>query len=246
MSNAYYKQNLLDTTDVEILKYLFKKADTTPSTISLAINKPRTTVSYRLKKLESRGFCIHKKAKNLSVWSLTKPGSEIILKRNQTSDEINITNGIENIEESVLNLAKEYHTHRIYMFEPSEQTKFFVEKSNEYKFQETNKLIKKHDLIVEVIIGEKTLSFANRLSSESRKSMFGRATIAYQLPDTILNLDQVIICFMEDTYFIDYNSEKIIHIENKEITQSFRRVFEHYKLSGKRIDFNHEIIQTNN
>lgn len=228
----------LDKIDTVVLRYLHKHQEQTPSQLAVALNLPRTTIAFRLQKLRERDFSEFEKIRNLTKWKLTTKGIQIFLKENKELEEVTLIKGMENIDGLIKSLADDYRLNRVYLFEPSVQTKYFVEKVNQEEFFQTNNLIKSHDIIVEAIIGEKTIEYAKFLNKEARKSMFGRPTIAYQLPDDVLNFKNIILCFDVDTYLIDYKGEKVVHIHNKEVTESYRSIFEHYKLHSKRVDLN--------
>lgn len=149
--------------------------------------------------------------------------------------------GAETFDETLLSIASEARPSRAYVFEPSEQTRLFVRHVDESSYARVADLIKKNDIIVEALFGEHSVEHARRLGKEVRQHMYGRPIIGYVLPDSILNFDQQIICFTEDTYFFNYRTLLMTHIANREITQSYRKVFEFYRTFAKPINFNEEI-----
>ena len=132
----------LDKIDVVVLRYLHKHREQTPSQLAVALNLPRTTIAFRLQKLQQRGFSEFEKIRNLTKWKLTSRGTQMFLKENRELEEVALTKGIENIDRLIKSLADDYRLNRVYLFEPSVQTKYFVEKVSQEEFSKTNQLMK--------------------------------------------------------------------------------------------------------
>ncbi len=228
----------LEDVDVLLMRYLSRYPHATPSAISRELSVPRTTVHFRLNKLAERELCELKKVRNLSTWVLTALGSSLLIKSKERLVEISIGEGIDAFEETMISLAAEPHPSRVYMFEPSEQTRLFTQHTNEKIYSRVSDLIKKHDIIVEALIGERTLEYVREMGEEVRVHMHGRPTIAYEIPDNVLNFEQVIICFSEDVYFFNYKTLRLTHISSKEIANNYRLIFKFYKTFGKKVNFN--------
>lgn len=237
-SSKLQREYGLEDVDVLLIRYLSKHPHTTPSAMSRELPVPRTTVHFRLRKLAERRLCEVKKMQNLSTWSLTHSGVGLLVKSKEELAEMTLAEGADVFDETLLTLASQPHPCRVYMFEPSEQTRLFVQSTDEKSYASVSDLIKKHDIIVEALIGERTLEYASQMGKEVRSHMHGRPTIAYQLPDEILNFEQVVICFSEDVYFLNYKTLRLTHIHSVEVTNTYRTIFEFYKSFGTKVDFN--------
>lgn len=240
-STKLEREYSLERVDMHILRYLREHPLTTPSTLSRNLEVSRTSIHFRLSKLEKRGWCEKKKVRNLSKWSLTKNCIEIFLQKKAKVSKMSFAKGIKGFEEAYISLAGEAHQNRIYIFEPSEQTKLFIKKVNEAAYAQVSNLIRKNDIIVEVLFGERSVEHIHTMNQVVRKHMYGRPIIAYRLPDTILNFDQVIICFKRDVYFFNYSTLMMTHIHSEEVTANYRMIFEFYRSLAKKIDLNKEL-----
>lgn len=240
-SSRLYREYGLEGSDVSILRHLAKNPASTPSSLARSLSLPRTSIAFRLQNLAQRKLCEKKKERNLSLWSLTSVGVRLLAKSKTQTSTMSFAEGAETFDETLLSLASEAYPSRVYIFEPSEQTRLFVKHVDESSYARVADLVKKNDIIVEALFGERSVEYARQLGAEVRQHMYGRPIVGHVLSDHILAFDQWIICFSEDIYFFNYRTLLMTHIANKEITQSYRKIFEFYRTFAKPINFNEEI-----
>ncbi|MDB4992490.1 MAG: hypothetical protein JWL75_735 [Parcubacteria group bacterium] len=240
-SSRLYREHGLQKSDIVILRELAQQPASTPSFLGQAIHLPRTSIAFRLEKLAERQLCEKKKIRNLSTWSLTPAGIRLLAKSNTEIGTMTLVEGARSFNETLLSLASEVLPARVYVFEPSEQTRLFVKHVDENSYARVSDLIKENDIIVEALFGERSVEYARQLGEGLRRHMYGRPTIGHVLPDNILNFDQLIICFSSDVYLFNYKTLLMTHIKSKEVTQNYRTIFEFYRSFAKSINFNEAI-----
>ncbi len=220
--------------DYKLLETLEKKGMLTSSQIALLVPVSRTTISFRLNKLCERGFCAKFKKKNLAFWILNNE----IFTHNINGETSTHYRGVYELHRVMNMLATCSIQGRVYIFEPRQQTEWFIKNIHKDLYAEVCKNIQKNSIIVEALVSADIKNLLPRLDLKTRGAMFGRMTIAYELEDTILNLDRNIIIINDDVYLFDWKTITLTVVKSNIVANTYRTFFEFYKSFGKKTDFN--------
>ncbi len=225
----------LSQIDSKLLETLAQKGMLTSSQLSLIVRVPRTTISFRLQKLCSRGFCAKIKKQNLAFWIL----NDKVFEGGTHADEgTMVYQGVQELHRVMNTLASQPIHGRVYIFEPRQQTEWFIKNIHKDLYAEVSKNIRKNSVIVEALVSVGIKNLLPTIDPKTRSAMFGRMTIAYAVEDTILNLNKNIIIINDEVYIFDWKTITLNVIKNLSVAETYRSFFESYKSFGKKIDFN--------
>lgn len=242
-----YKKLKINEKDFKILSLLLKYENSTkllfPTLIASEINIPRTTVEFRLKELKSRGFCESKKEGRERIWNITNSAKQILLQEQAEASKIENIFGIENIYTLLENALNKKGVGRIYAIEPSSQVENYHYKNLTTKLAQIKllQLFKDNEHISETVTGEKVVSIIHKLPTKVLKEMHGRVTIINVVPDKYISFREYIICYLDKTFFIDFQNDKCIIVTDKSFTESIISIIKNLQIFGKRINLNEEI-----
>lgn len=234
MDKEERKKYNLTQNDSKLLETLAKKGMLTSSQLALLVPIPRTTISFRLHKLRERGFCTILKKKNLVFWILSK---EVFTDNNNEGISTRYR-GIYELHRIMNILATRPIQGRVHIFEPRQQTEWFIKNIHKDLYVEVNKNIKKNGIIVEALVSPGIKNLLPKLDSKTRGVMFGRMTIAYEVEDTILNLGENIIIINDEVYLFDWKTITLTVVKSRAVAGTYRTFFEFYKSFGKKTNFN--------
>src|SRR3989344_6850302 len=221
--------------DTQLLETLSGVGMLTASKLATLLPVPRTTISFRLHKLRKRGFCSRIKKKNLALWLLNE---EVFTEPASLHEETARYRGVYELHRVLNNLAGRPIYGRVCVFEPRQQTEWFIRNVHKDLYEEINKNIQKNSIIVEALFGTGVRNLLPGLDTTTRDAMFGRMTIAYELDDAILNLKHEIIIVNDGVYFLDWEAISLTVIGSAVVANTYRTFFEFYKSLGKKIDLN--------
>ena len=220
---------------------LVKKSKILPLANSLCL--PRTSVAFRLKKMEKRGFMERKKIKGHFEWQLTAYAKNIFLE-NKGKEELRMVsyNNKKDIESIFLSILKDKSKERLYFIEPYTQTKEFVEKIESRTMKNIAKVFQKEKNISEGVSSEKNIELIKKYDKRVLESMLGRATIIYVIPDKYISFDEMIFVYKNSVYTFDFKKWQALKIENKSFAKVMSSMIAALQNFGSKIDLN-ELIR---
>lgn len=111
---------------------------------------------------------------------------------------------------------------------------------NKYFFDFHDKL-RKNEIILEGIAGEKILEIFKKLSKKELESHLNRLLVSYLIPDEYIDFGMDIISFKKVVYLIDINEAKTIVIKNEIIAKIFKNLIQFMGERARKIDINQYI-----
>ena len=97
---------------------------------------------------------------------------------------------------------------------------------------------RQYKIIIEGVIGEKSLSYFKDLSPELLKIYENRLVIGYVAPDSLVDFDLDILIFKKMVVMINFEKKLVLRIKNEAIYSVVLNLFEALKMVSKKIDLN--------
>lgn len=250
----------LTAKEIKVFIALLKMGHVTVSALSRAVGLPRTTLYLLLESLEKREF-IHKiRVHNHNEWEAIDPKALYRRTRDNTDDlkdslpelekiygssvgqskpsEIIYYRSREGIKKAYEAIFKLNASERAYIIEGSRSTEAKVKVLRKGYILEWQNAFKKRGIILEAIIGERSLKVLDTVDKEVLQSHIGRMVIASILPDVLMNFDADIISFKDTVVIIIVSKDIAVFIHNHEIAEAFKSLFLIAEQVGKKIDLN--------
>ena len=227
------------------------------ATMSQNIMLPRTTVHFLLKKMRARKLVKAIKVVNHYEWVLEQP--EIITKKIDAlrhffypieKEKIETVNlkiflskglpAIKSAYDKILTLSK---TERVYFIQGLKSAESALKKIDGGYFFDFHKKLKERKIILEGISGEGLLKLFRGLSRQELKSHAGRLLVCRLIPDEYVNFEADILIIRETMYIINTQTEEVIAIRNKTISDAFKNLFNFFEDRAEKIDLNEYIVR---
>ena len=97
---------------------------------------------------------------------------------------------------------------------------------------------RQYKIIIEGVIGEKSLSYFQDLSPELLKIYENRLVIGYVAPDSLVDFDLDILIFKKMVVMINFEKKLVLTIKNEEIYSVIFNLFDALKMVSRKIDLN--------
>ncbi len=226
------------------------------SKISQKAKLPRTTTAFLLNKLKTRQLATRVQVLNHYEWapvSSEKIAAQLMeiatsfeinsgLVGNIISPELSIRAfaGAEPLKEAY-KLMLSAGVERIYAIQGHHSAAAQIEQfSNEY-ISKLHKEFRKKGVIMEVLLGEDTLSLLETMSKDELLSHLDRRVILYLIPNEYMEFDIDILLIKDMVAFINLRSETVTLFTNDAITDSLKKLFDRLKNQSTKIDLNEHI-----
>lgn len=213
----------------------------------------RTTINFLLKKFIARGLVKRIKIKGHYEWQINdeskmkqfiaelsnyfniKDAAETIYLAPNL--EIEVLNGKTNIllaYEAVLNANK---NGRVFVVQGNRSVIASKELGSSYLHAIQNKF-RDHKIILEGIIGEKSLQYLQSLPIDTLEFYKNRLVVCYVIHDAFIDFDMDILIFKETVLMINFEKKLVLVVKNQHIHEAVYTLFEVMKLVSRKIDLN--------
>ncbi len=238
----YYKKLGLKKEEILIVCFLEEQKRTKVLPMAKKINLPNSSVIYKLKKLEERGFVFKEKFENHFEWSLNKNFLENSFEdKKENKEKIKIYENLEKILEKREEIVLNNKGKRIYnLSAPINQKKALGGFSSKY-IQKINEKGIKNKIIVDGVFAKSTFSQNKNFSAEELEKIEGRINSWAFLPDEYLNFPCSIIVHGDLSYIYSLEKEIMLEIKDKAVADTFVKLIGTLKEFGKKINFNQHL-----
>jgi len=210
------------------------------SKISFQTKLPQTTTAFILRKLEKRKLAIRKRHNNHFVWGYRKSIDlfETITENSTKNSFISVVSGIRNIELELRKILDLGSSERLLSIQGAGISKNILKKIDE-KFMHTfHDEIRKRRIIVEGVVAESVYNLFEKMTTPQLFSHLDRLTIVYVLPDELINFPLNIFIFGNRIILVDYETERLVRIEDPALQESYKALFFLAEQFGRKINLN--------
>lgn len=210
----------------------------------------RTTTSYHLHKLYTRGFVERVKIGSLFRWRLRSRRSlkydlesaiSILTFSNgadATKDNVLVEHGLQNVYAALERILELNRTERVYVIQGNIAAEESVRKINERFMFRLHERIKEKEIIMEGVIGERVLALFQKLSKEQLQSHAGRLMITHVVPDEYMEFNTEMFLFRKTVMFVNAQEGTAVIINNSAAVDALRSMLRLMQGVGRKIDLN--------
>jgi hypothetical protein len=130
---------------------------------------------------------------------------------------------------------------RLYSIQGSGISKTLLKKIDTKFLADFHREVKRRKIILEGVIAESVLKLFSTMPPEQLETHLDRMTVVYVLPDELLDFPLDIFIFRDRVFFVDYESEQLVNIEDLALFRAFKALFLIAEQYGKKIDLNSHI-----
>lgn len=216
----------------------------------------RTTVNFLLNKLLVQGLIKKDRIKRHYEWSINnedylKNRIDFLYKYFCTSSVEGVVNippeigvevfkGRKRIIEVYEKVLKAGRNNRVFIIQGNKSIKA-AEKLDKVYFRNIQKKFKINRIIMEGIIGEKSLNFFHLLDLDTLKAYEDRLVVGYITDDKLVDFDMDILIFKKTVMLINFENNTVVVIKNQAIYDAFLHLYEVLKMTSQKIDINEYI-----
>lgn len=246
--------------ETKIIQVLGGDKSLTPTELANQTGIKRTTVNFLLNKLLGRGIIKKQKVVGHYEWRLAD--------ENYLAEKINSLYGFFNlslsqaliklpdigveifksqtaIEDAYRQSLKINKNSRVYAIQGNKSIKAQKSLSHKYLNSIQNQF-KQKKIILEGIIGKKSLAYFDDLPLSLLKDYENRLVVAYLINDELIDFDMDILILDKEVILINFEKKLVVKIKNDSIRTVIKALYETMKFSAKKIDLNaymRELIQ---
>ena len=225
--------------DFSILRALDTGGESKISPLTEVLSLPRTTISFRLKKMKQRDLVKQVVVGGHYEWTITAHAKELLVgvvsKDEFHAAHYKTAESIQNIFKQILSDKSD---ERIYFIEPYVQTKSFISKTKTGDIVDLTKLFRRHRNISEGVSSSKNIELIKNYDKKVMESMVGRMAIVYVVPDEYLDFEDMILVYKDTVYNVNFDKNLVIEIQNRSFARSMRSIVLALRSFGKKIDLN--------
>ena len=210
------------------------------SRIAKLAELPQATASFILRKLEKRKLVTRVKCINHFEW---KYRNNLDIVENSSTDTfantfMSVKFGMTEITKEFLKILELAPAERLYSIQGAGISKSVLKKIDIKFLYFFHNAVKKKKIIIEGVIAESVMNLFNKMTAEQISSHLDRLTLVYVLPDELINFPLDIFIFRDNVLLVDYEVERLVHIEDSALAQSYKALFKVAEEFGKKIDLN--------
>lgn len=227
-----------------------------PTNLAEKTGVKRTTINFLLKKLLNRDLITKIKVQGHFEWqinndakikkSINDLANYLSAEKNTTTIYtspdigVEILRGRKNILSAYQKVLEAGDNSRVFAIQGNKSALAgqFLEKS--YLNDIQNKF-REYKIIIEGVIGEKSLAYFKNISSEELKIYKNRLIVVYVAPDFLVDFDSDILIFKKMVIIINFEKRIVLIIKNESIYEVILSLFESLKLVSRKIDLNNYI-----
>jgi hypothetical protein len=98
--------------------------------------------------------------------------------------------------------------------------------------------VRRRKIIIEGVVAESVFDLFKKMNESQLLSHLDRMTIAYVLPDELIKFPLDIFIFRDRVLLVDYESERLVRIDDESLSQSYKSLFYIAQQYGKKVDLN--------
>ncbi|MFA5021133.1 MAG: helix-turn-helix domain-containing protein [Patescibacteria group bacterium] len=238
--------------ETSIIQALNGEKSLTPTIISRQTGVKRTTVNFLLNKLAERGIIKKIKTGGHFEWLLAD--------ENHLAEKINSLYGFFNLtlssalinlpdigvevfksQAAIINSYKQSlrinKDSRVYAIQGNKS----VEAQKNFSYAYLNDIqnqFKQKKIIIEGIVGEKSLEYFDNLPLYLLKTYENRLTVVYLIKNELIDFDLDILILNKDVILINYEKKLVVKIKNDSIRLAIKALYDTMKFSARKIDLN--------
>src|SRR3989344_1015647 len=232
---------ILDLEDKEIIiiQTLKDFGQLRPTDLAQKTGVKRTTVNFLLIKLLKQGLInqdkINKLISNLYGYFMAEDIAKMI--HLPPDIGVEILKGKKNILSAYEKVLEAGYNSRVFAIQGNKSALAAKNLEKLYLSNIQNKF-RQYKIIIEGVIGEKSLSYFQDLSPELLKIYENRLVIGYVAPDSLVDFDLDILIFKKMVVMINFEKKLVLTIKNEEIYSVIFNLFDALKMVSRKIDLN--------
>lgn len=210
------------------------------SKIAIQAKLPQSTTAFILRKLENRKLVNRVKYNNHFRWKYRKnldvveKGSEELFQ----NTFINVITGVKDIMKEFMKILELASGERLYSIQGAGISPIILEKIDSKFISFFHHAIKKQKIIIEGVISQSIFKIFDKMTAGQIYSHLDRLTIVYVLPDELINFPLDVFIFRDHVLLVDYETERLVHIEDSALVMTYKALFNIAETYGKKIDLN--------
>jgi len=215
------------------------------SRIAIKAELPHTTTSFILRKLEKRKLAKRVRLNNHFRWMYRK-NIEMFERATPGSTGpafVNTLSGMTNIMKELTKVLELSPTERLYSIQGAGISKMILKKMDIKFVYSIHREIKRRKIIIEGVVAESVFNLFEKMHAGQLMSHLDRMTVAYIIPDELINFPLDIFMFRDCVLMVDYEAERLVRIEDSALSQAFKSLFYIAEQYGRKIDLNQHIRQ---
>lgn len=210
------------------------------SKIAIQAKLPQSTTSFILKKLEKRKLATRIKHNNHFRWKYRK-NLDVVEKGDEESFKntfINVIAGMQDIMKEFLKILELASGERLYSIQGAGISEVILKKIDIKFLSFFHNAVKQQKIIIEGVVSQSVLKLFDKMNVGQISSHLDRLTIVYVLPDELINFPLDIFIFRDHILLVDYETERLVHIEDSALAMTYKALFNIAETYGKKIDLN--------
>jgi predicted transcriptional regulator len=211
---------------------------------------PYATTSFVLKKLEKRKLVRRVRSGNHFEWvyrknidmidvnvTNTDKAAGLLTNHNKESFFV-VVSGMINIIKELTKILELGPTERLYSIQGAGISKTILKKMDMKFMYRVHDEVRRRKIIIEGVVAESVFDLFKKMNESQLLSHLDRMTIAYVLPDELIKFPLDIFIFRDRVLLVDYESERLVRIDDESLLQSYKSLFYIAQQYGKKVDLN--------
>jgi hypothetical protein len=206
---------------------------------------PYATAGFILRKLEKRKLVRRvRKGKHIewvyrrNIEMIDNPTSTDSSKSPSQESFFLVVFGMLNILKELAKILELAPTERLYSIQGAGISKTILKKMDMKFMSHIHNEIRRRKIIIEGVVAESVFNLFSNMSEGQLLSHLDRMTIAYILPDELIKFPLDIFIFRERVLLVDYETERLVRIDDSALSQAFKSLFYIAEQYGKKVDLN--------
>jgi len=213
------------------------------SRIAIKAKLSHTTAGFVLRKLEKRKLAKRVKYDNHFRW-IYRSAVEVV--DDSSSDPFNnvfsnTISGMANITKELTKILELSPAERLYSIQGAGISKTILKKIDTQFLDHFHHEVKRRKIIIESVVAESVFNLFEKMNQYQLSSHLDRMTVAYILPDELINFPLDILMFRDCMLLVDYEKERLVRIQDDGLSQTFKSLFRIAEEYGRKIDLNQHI-----
>lgn len=203
---------------------------------------PRTTLSSELHRLQERGLVRAERKGRSNVWHAAL-GSTLLRQSTASWDEsfaeVRVYEGVEEIKELYRRALAVRQEERVTIVEGKQAVNAIGEKAGITFIESWHTVALERKLIMESLFSEDTIrriqagEIAPRIIKSLQRFVLW---VGFVVPDNVINTNSALILFRHSLILVDWNKERGVYVENREIVTLMRHMIEVYKSQARQVN----------
>jgi hypothetical protein len=206
---------------------------------------PYATAGFILMKLEKRKLVKRVRIGNHFEWvyrrnieMIDNPTSISSSKIPNQDSFFLVVSGMTNIIKELTKILELAPTERLYSIQGAGISKTILKKMDMKFMSHIHNEIRHRKIIIEGVVAESVFNLFSKMNEGQLLSHLDRMTIAYILPDELIKFPLDIFIFRDRVLLVDYETERLVRIDDGALSQTFKSLFCIAEQYGKKVDLN--------